>query len=249
MNVTVIGGGDAFSNDNSSFLIETSPLTLEPASTIKILFDCSERTFQYYKNNIADIDYVFISHTHFGHIGGLEQLIFYRYYLQGGKITKIFASEEVKKELEVILKDCNKSYANNKVINRKLFEIVTEINIPTYDIELIKGNHIVKANYGFLIKDKPETLNFGDKKALFISGDTKATEEIKDKLNNVFSDGFSLTVFHDYSDWDDEENNIHCCRADAKRVYNGLFNNPRIRWFRYHNEAFNTLYKDTIVKL
>ena len=249
MNITVIGGNDAFSEDNSSFLIETSPLSIEPATTIKILFDCGCNTFNYYKNNLKDIDYVFISHTHFSHIGGLERLIFYRYYMQGGKTTRIIAGDEVKKELEIILKDCNKSYKDNKIINTKLFEIVTEIDIPTYDIELIKGNHIVKSNYGLLIKDKPEDLNFGIPTALFISGDTKASENIKNKLQNLLDKGFNLTVFHDLSFRDDESNNIHCCPTDFKRVYSSLFINQNIRLYNYHNEGFNLNYKNKKFKI
>ena len=249
MNITVIGGNDAFSEDNSSFLIETSPLSVEPADTVKILFDCGCNAFNYYKNKLKDVDYVFISHTHFDHIGGLEQLIFYRYYMQGGKTTKIIAGDEVKKELENILKDCNSSYVNGELVDAQLFEIVTSPVIPTYDIELIKGNHIAKPNYGLLIRDKPEDLNFGTPKALFISGDTKASEDIRNKLQNLVDKGFSLTVFHDLSFWDNEKNNIHCCPTDFKRVYSSLFNNQKVKWYSYHNQEFNSIYKNQNIKI
>ena len=249
MNVTIIGGDNTFNVDNSSFLIETSPLSIEPATTIKILFDCGYNTFNYYKNNLKDIDYVFISHTHFDHIGGLEQLIFYRYYMQGGKTTRIIAGDEFKKELEIILKDCNKFYDDGKIIGIQSFEIVTEIDIPTYDIELIKGRHSAKHNYGLLIKDKPEDLNFGTPKALFISGDTKASENIKNKLQNLLDKGFNLTVFHDLSFRDDESSNIHCCFTDFKRVYSSIAENQKVKWYNYHNNEFNLLYKNRNIEV
>lgn len=249
MRVTVIGGNGSFNEDDSSFLIETSSLSIEPVDTIKILFDCGCNAFNYYKKNLKEVDYVFISHTHFDHIGGLESLIFYRYYMQGGKTTRIIAGDEVKKELEIILKDCNKFYDDGKIIGIPSFEIVTEIDIPTYDIELIKGNHIVKPNYGLLIKDKPEDLNFGTPKALFISGDTKASEVIRNKLQNLVDEGFSLTVFHDLSFWDDEKYNIHCCPTDFKRVYFSITENQNVKWYNYHNNEFNSLYKNKIFQI
>lgn len=234
MNVTVIGGGGAFDDNNSSFLIEISEA--------KILFDCNFQTFLYYKHNLKDIDYVFISHTHFDHIGGLEQLIFYRYYVQGKK-TKIVTGKDVKDELEKILESCNTSYVNGEVCKIKTFEILTDLDIPEHNVDLIKGDHIVKPNYGLLIKDDKE------KKALFISGDTKASINIKTRLKNLSEDEYTLTVFHDLSFWDDEDNNIHCCPTELKRVYGELIDNPNVRWINYHNAEFDSLYKDRVINI
>lgn len=249
MKIKVIGGGGAFDDNNSSFLIETSPLSIEPSDTMKFLFDCNFQTFQYYKKFLKEIDFVFISHTHFDHIGGLEQLIFFRYFVQG-KTTKILTGKKVAEDLEKILKNCNSAYVNGKSKDVKMFEILTEvkpeITIPINDIELVEGNHISVPNYGLLLKDNEYV---EDKKALFISGDTKATKNIKDKLESLFKDGFSLTVFHDLSFWDDEENNIHCCPSELKRVYKGLYKNPQIRWFNYHNNEFDALQRNETIEI
>jgi len=242
MKVKVIGGEGAFSYDNSSFIIDI-PVTKD--ETIKILFDCGANAFNYIKDNGIDIDYIFISHTHFDHISGLEQLIFYRYFIQN-KITKIICGEEIEKELQIIFNNIEYYYENGQLIPTKMFEFANinqlraRLNSKNYfyKIDLVKGNHVVKDNYGLLITEEKE------RKGLLITGDTKACQNIKNIIKKeVIVNEYSLTVFHDFSFWDDPYKNVHCCKSDFDYFYNEFDNYDKLKWYLYHNEEFNKKYK------
>ena len=229
--VTVIGGNGAFNKDNSSFLIEVA--------NKKILFDCGFNAFEYIKKNNIDIDGVYISHTHFDHIGGLEQLIYYRYFVQNKK-TVIFCATPIKKELTFILPKQIK-YDNGQCKVVSMYEIKNDFHNFThqwYYFDFVKGNHIIKDNYGLLIHDTDH------KKALLITGDTKASDNIKDTIKNVLNKVKKLVAFHDFSFWDDPYKNIHCSQTDFNHYYNSLKNHKNIEWFLYHNEKFNDDFKN-----
>jgi len=76
MIIEVIGCGNAFSKKNytQSFLLKENDSTL--------LIDCGTQTPSALLNagyTISDIDYIYISHQHADHIGGLEEVAFTRY--------------------------------------------------------------------------------------------------------------------------------------------------------------------------
>ena len=237
----VIGGDGAFSSDNSSFII-----TIDNK---KILFDCGPNAFNYVRENNLDIRDVYISHTHFDHIGGLEQLIFYNYFIKGN-ITRVYCADEVKEELKKIL-DVNHIYENGEMIDKTLFVFynLSSFLMYPYSHKLIKGNHIVKPNYGLLLKNKEK------RTALFISGDTKACSNIKNMIKEVaLVQKYNLTIFHDYSYWNDPYKNIHCCESDFKYYYKELDSlDIKLKWYLYHNEKFNEKfnqkYKNQIIKI
>ena len=243
MKIKVIGGDGAFSYDNSSFLIE---IPIVNDKIVKILFDCGVNTFNYIKDNNIDIDYVFISHTHFDHISGLEQLIYYRYFVQN-KITRIICGPEIQNELSLIFKDMRYYYENGELIPTTMFEFVLIDNLRAtlnqgkyfYKIDLIKGNHIIKVNYGLMILENKE------KKGFLITGDTKACRNIKNIIKKeAIINGYNLIVFHDFSFWNDPYKNIHCCKSDFEYYYNEFDNYNNIKWYLYHNEEFNENYKN-----
>lgn len=69
LKVEVLGNNGAFSDDNTSFLIDD-----------KILIDCSDSIVKKLikEDRLDDIKEVFITHKHMDHIGGLETLLFYK---------------------------------------------------------------------------------------------------------------------------------------------------------------------------
>jgi len=245
LKVQVIGGNGAFSSDNSSFIIHldkdnTKFLLDDENNGLKLLFDCGPNAFHYIKENDLDIRDVYISHTHFDHIGGLEQLIFYNYFIKGN-ITRIYCADEVKEELEKIL-DINRIYDNGELVEKTLymfFDLTKRLHMSkNYTYEFIKGNHVAKPNYGLLIK--------ANTKALFISGDTKACDNIKHRINDIKKEGYKLTVFHDYSEWDNPYKNIHCCKSDFEYYYKDITD---VKWYKYHNDDFNDKYKNKEIQI
>jgi ribonuclease BN (tRNA processing enzyme) len=181
--VKVIGGAGAFSKDNSSFL-----LTFVESEYMKInlLFDCPENSFYYIKDNNINVDAVFISHTHQDHIGGLEKLIYYNYFVNK-KITKILAHQEI--EIEKHLPE-QIIYENGEIRPVKMYELYNDFSLLTttnfeYEFDFIKGNHIIKKNYGLKITltDKISK-NIWKNHCLIITGDTKATPDIRNEIIN-----------------------------------------------------------------
>ena len=237
VNVKVIGGDGAFSEDNSSFLISFKDIIL--------LFDCPVNTFNYIMKYNINAQHVFVSHTHFDHISGLEQLFYYNYFVKN-KITKVYAGEEVLDELKKIFEKSNFVYDNGSLVAEKIVEFlsVEELNDKlkkrNVEIRTIKGNHIVKHNYGLV-------MIFNDlKKVLVITGDTKASQEIADEINWLLSYD-ELYVFHDYSEIDNVFKNIHCCETDFNYYYKELIENNKVKWFKYHNKTFNKEFKDKTI--
>jgi len=124
MKITIIGGGNAFSDDNSSFLIEIE--------NKKILFDCPENAFKYIKNNNIDIDYVFISHTHSDHINGLEKLIFYNYFFKNN-IINIIANKELNLKNYLPKEEI---YFNGEIIKKQMYNLYDNLSILNSSIHI-----------------------------------------------------------------------------------------------------------------
>jgi len=235
MRITIIGGGDAFSDDNSSFLIEIE--------NKKILFDCSENTFKYIKNNNIDIDYVFISHTHSDHINGLEKLIFYNYFFKNNKIN-IIANKEINLEKYLPKEEI---YYNGERIKVHMYNLYDNLNIlnaflQPYKFKMIKGNHIVLPSYGLEIIYNL----YPENKYLFISGDTKASYNIYSRLKEISENKFLKTVvFHDFQ-FGNSLNSIHMCSDDFE-LYNDI--KDKFEWYLYHNDEFNKKFKGKIIDI
>jgi len=212
--VKSIGTGGGFDYKSSSFLIEDDGVT--------ILFDAGYGVFEYLKENnkLEDITYIFISHTHFDHIGNLEQIIFYRYFVLG-RTTTIISGKDVLIKLKNIFEDINTVYENGTI---KEQNIAFFNNLNAYDSKYsaVKGNHIVTPSYGFAIKDK-----------LLISGDTKASIDIMDWMRfNTHS-----IVLHDYSDWNEPLDNIHFTEYEYEKKYKSIIENSKINFIKYHNSC------------
>ena len=236
MKITIIGGGNAFSDDNSSFLIEIE--------NKKILFDCPENAFKYIKNNNIDIDYVFISHTHSDHINGLEKLIFYNYFFKNN-IINIIANKELNLKNYLPKEEV---YFNGEVIKKQMYNLYDNLSILNssihiYKFNMIKGNHIALPSYGLeIIYDL-----YPENKYLLISGDTKASYNIYLRLKEISEKKYSkAVVFHDFQTFGNSLNSIHMCKDDFE-LYKDI--KDKFEWYLYHNDDFNEKFKGKIINI
>jgi len=242
LSLKVIGGNNAFSYDNSSFLITYKYDAFE----YKLLFDCPFNAFNYIVKNNINVENIWISHTHFDHIGGLEQLSYYNYFVKN-KLTNIYAHGDVLNELKIIFKNTNFVYDNGSKIETDIvrFYDINDLSFTNLYIRPLKGNHVIKENYGLIFE-----INYNNHSvSLLITGDTKASQEIRDEIEWLSDKYDKLYVFHDFSYIDNPFKNIHCCETDFNYYYKDLLNNDKIKWFKYHNEEFNKKFKDKVIKI
>ena len=241
MKVRSLGTGGAFDKVSSSFIIESNEY--------KILFDAGHGIFDILKESgeISDITEIFISHTHFDHIGELERIIFYRFFFLN-KPTKVIAGEKVIDRLNDIFKNTfNTVYENGKlnpvnmctfnVISKETTEFLRFINENTI-LNVIEVNHIATPCYGLQIKEYSE--DSSNYNSIIISGDTKASINIKNEMIRLVNDDTckKVVVLHDFSNWDNPFNNIHCCQSDFDFYYKDILNiSDKINFIKYHDNG------------
>jgi ribonuclease BN (tRNA processing enzyme) len=88
--IRIVGVGDAFTSRyyNACLLLEAEGTRLlidAPPALARALGDLSRATGA--EVRLDDIDHVIITHLHGDHVGGLEQLLFYRRFVTGRKVT------------------------------------------------------------------------------------------------------------------------------------------------------------------
>jgi phosphoribosyl 1,2-cyclic phosphodiesterase len=245
MKIKQLGNGGAFDYDktNSSFLIDIG--TEEKRSLI--LFDCGYNVFSKLrelekedKDIIKDIDLIWISHLDDDHIGSLKTLIYYRYYILGKET--IIIRNSLESELKNFLSDMNQTMKFGKFIETNILYIVDKsfINIKnkTFVLNQIETFHHLDC-YGLCVKEiNNETNEYTS--ILYISGDTKVCSGTIEALNDIVQSIGTLKnykIYHDYSNWNSYENNVHTCEYDFNKYYlqNDTFKDLEIT--KYHNNA------------
>lgn len=245
MKIKQLGNGGAFDYDktNSSFLIDIG--TDEKRSLI--LFDCGYNVYSKLrelekedKDIIKDIDCIWISHLDDDHVGSLKTLIYYRYFVLH-KETFILENS-LKSELQNFLCDMNQTMHFGKFEKTNIYYIVNRpiINIKntTYIISETKTFHHLDC-YGLCIKEINNKTN-EYYSILYISGDTKVCTGTLEVLNDIILNTVTLKnykIYHDYSNWNSYENNVHTCEYDFNKYYlqNESFKDLEIT--KYHNNA------------
>ena len=251
MIVQQIGNGGAFdyNKTNSSFLINLS----NEKYPLYLLFDCGNNVFaklrkmevEQNREIIKYIDYVFISHFDDDHDGSLKTLGYYRYFMLG-KTTNILCNP-LSSELAERLKGINKKIIFGNFRPAEIFNFAENLNslITNIGFKIIKGTHHTEA-YGLLI-GKVFSKVFTD--FVYISGDTKVNENIIEIMENVkatiaHAEYLPLThdidllknsykIFHDYSHWDNYDQQSHTCKYDFNKYY-GQFIEDGVEINKYH---------------
>jgi len=230
------GGGLDVDKINTSFVIHID-------NKPNILIDCGFNVPKKLKelDYIKDIEYVFITHKHMDHIGGLETLIYLRYFIYG-KITNVIMDSKVYEDIgEKFFNHFNSVKDNNKIkyehmVNFNVMELPTKIYKESgigldngINIYGIHGQHGDVTNVGFI-------LNI-DKHYIMFTGDTNATLNIKNTIKHIVCDkNNQLIVFHDYSNWDNPVENIHCCKSEFT-IYKDLINKyqDNLTFYKVHD--------------
>lgn len=240
MNYLQLGNGGAFdyNQTNSSFMID-----LDGKKNSLLLFDCGHSVFaeilrseQEGLFDIDKLDYIYISHMDDDHMGSLKTLIYYMYFMKN-KIVEIIAHRAIWKEsgLEDYLADLNKRFKFGRFQEVQMFT-KTKINLncnirisKTLEINATPTEH-GKECFGALIKES-YTGKIGSDyyKSIFISGDTKASYELAHYISNKKPH----VIFHDFSNWNDVDSQVHACKEDFEKNYGKLPFYNRIQ--KYHN--------------
>lgn len=97
LSIRVVGVGDAFTSRyyNACFLVESGATRLlvdAPPALARALADLGARGGE--PLGLGDVDGVLITHLHGDHVGGLEQLLFYRRFVTGRRV-RLHAAPEV----------------------------------------------------------------------------------------------------------------------------------------------------------
>lgn len=222
-----IGNGSAFNTKmtNSSFLIEED--------NKQLLIDCGYNVFTELRRqeeegllNISEINNVYITHMDDDHIGSLRAFLYYRYFVLG-KTTTIYSGDYT--ELLYYLSSTNEKIQDNRTVRAKIYDL--KLGFPN---TLFRGYNVVTTDTHHHQKCRGIIFEkISGKNTLYISGDTKACEEIKDNIQHIINNGGKYRIFHDFSNWDQEDRQVHACKSDTERVYSKEILNA-ITW--YHND-------------
>jgi hypothetical protein len=237
LKILQLGNGGAFSpeNTNSSFLIELG------VDKKYLLFDCGYNVFlallTKHKNGIIDLtklQYVYISHMDDDHIGSLKSVIYYMYFKFGITLNILSNDHTVFEYLYDMTDNSNNNYTDGEWRSVQYFNKYKDSRIENYTWFTIAGLHS-KPCYGLVIE--------GPFSNLCITGDTKAVNTFETVITRLSNISMNPTIiFHDYSNWDNEPNQVHACKTDIEKQYSKKF---RDSLHYYHNdEPFNETWQN-----
>lgn len=234
MRIKQLGNGGAFDTEstNSSFLIDSSG--------DYILFDCGYNVFYKLRelektepSTIEKINTVFISHLDDDHVGSLKSLLHYRFYILNKTTTVISGVSEI----EDFIKDVNFTMKFNQMVPEIIckFKLLDgSVSLGSCILSSVDTFHRMKCS-GLIIKGRYVG-------AIYISGDTKVCEATIKTMDELYNSNRNrlefLRMYHDFSNWNDYENNPHTCEHDFEKYYKDKPYYESI--IKYHdNKEFN----------
>jgi len=260
MKVLQLGNGGGFDTEStsSSFLIYNT----EDSYT---LFDCGWGVLAKLKKLHEDNDEaftfnkltnIFISHLHEDHIGNLTTLIYYMYFTHK-KWIGVLTGKDTYKPLKKVLSICDTELKAGKPTKANMYYLIKLLDyVDTRESESYYSNHnnivvSTPAYHGTVPAHGLAIIN--KQSSVVITGDTKAYEPIEqfvkrlprikyrtenddDKVQEHYITK-QVTVFHDFSHWDNPSRNVHACKSDIASEYSAKFADKLI--YYHTNEPFN----------
>lgn len=236
MRVKQLGNGGAFNTEmtNTSFLIETGDEYT--------LFDCGYSVFAELRKQDRDSEIdlkklvrVYISHLDDDHVGSLKSLIYYQYFINKIVLEITFA-EPISEQLTCYLSDItgHVKYGVKQTIQMFRLTSVPHCLSISDSVELyVTKTYHFKPCFGVMFKE--------GKLVVMFSGDTKATYHILGAYENYKVTPF---IFHDFSNWNNEKQQVHCCQTDWDFIYGGKITN----YLHVHNDTmFDNAWKQVLL--
>jgi ribonuclease BN (tRNA processing enzyme) len=235
LQIKQIGNGGAFNykETNSSFLIKNGQDL--------ILFDCGHSVYQKLieldetgEISLKDLKAVYISHFDDDHIGSLKTLIYYQYFINQ-IVLDVLVHNQLYQEMNYFLRDLDGYNDDFEKVPAQLFDLygMDNENCEYGDLWLgfVECDHHVPC-FGLIVAD----LDKND--TIMISGDTRANPEFEEVYWFIKdnSPDTRITVFHDFSNWDCPEKQVHMCETDMIETYSDRF----VKELNfYHNDDSN----------
>lgn len=237
LKVKQIGNGGAFNfkETNSSFLIQTeNQITLFDCGysvypKLRIMDEDKSDSF-----SLKDLTKVYISHFDDDHIGSLKTLIYYQFFINE-IVMEVLVDKKLYNEMVDFLKEIDGYNENYKKVKAEMVKIkyITSEKFDGCTFITTPTSHHVEC-FGLAI--------FNDDKFILISGDTRAVKELEKITERHINKDKQVIVFHDFSNWDCPEKQVHMCKSDMEKTYSDNF---IIILNKYHNDDINYI-KDWI---
>jgi len=240
LKVEVIGSGGAFDTEliNSSFYVT--------CAGVGMLFDCGYNVFPYLKEHrpeiLKEMHFVVITHLDDDHVGSLKSLLYYRYFVLG-KTTIVRYAKDIGAELTLFLPK-NEEMINGKYVNAPIYNMVRIAEFKTLEhteldnfLVAIEGVHHIKS-FGFAIGSTNGAM-------VVISGDTKANKAFEITVEHI-EKHFNIQesyILHDFSYFDQPENNPHASITDIEATYTPAFIDRLNYYHNNRNSLMGTVYE------
>lgn len=222
-----IGIGSAFNTaegNTSAYIKEDGKL---------FLIDCGSANFHFMKESgfLDDVEeiHVYITHTHADHIGSLADLILYMYYAKGEQKARVTVYSVLELDVQKYLSLNGVAYPC--YVHEALEEGETH-TIKNFEIEILPyaTSHVAELkSYGLFIAKG----NDNDYKMAIYTGDTN---ELKERINDLFEEGYIDYLYVDTCS-QDYDGNVH---LSLLKLHNIVKKEHRNRvWCMHLDEKFD----------
>jgi hydroxyacylglutathione hydrolase len=194
-----LGTGEAFTeryyHNNYVIELDGKRLLIDAGTTLR--YSLKSAGF-----SVRDIDYAVISHFHFDHVGGLEELITRRYWMKGEseENLKVITHSKQKKRLQDLLKPglCNQGLILEDFCDFIVPPEESSLDIGPFQIQFIDTTNLHAPgmqSFAFKITDTSSSANILFSSDIKQLKDSKLLSYIDEKTGFIFQDT-SFTANH-----------------------------------------------------